>query len=105
MSTRCSINFEANKAAIIVLYLIHDNTLLTVHTMCIRVKNIYISEYFNQQNVFKTYDTTVRVPTFTGKPGKMRVHLENLEKSWNFAKNNKNHGKITWNLEKYLVRL
>ena len=46
-----------------------------------------------------------RVPTFTGKPGKMRVHLENLEKSWNFAKNNKNHGKITWNLEKYLGRL
>ena len=30
-----------------------------------------------------------RVPTFTGKPGKMIVHLENLEKSWNFAKNNK----------------
>ena len=46
-----------------------------------------------------------RVPTFTGKPEKMRVHLENLEKSWNFAKNNKNHGKITWNLEKYLGRL
>ena len=46
-----------------------------------------------------------RVPTLTGKPGKMRVHLENLEKSWNFAKNNKNHGKITWNLEKYLGRL
>ena len=49
--------------------------------------------------------TDTRVPTFTGKPGKMRVHLENLEKSWNFAKNNKNHGKITWNLEKYLGRL
>ena len=50
------------------------------------------------------FDIT-RVPTFTGKPGKMRVHLENLEKSWNFAKKNKNHGKITWNLEKYLGRL
>ena len=34
-----------------------------------------------------------RVPTRPGKPGKMRVHLENLELSWNFEKFNKNHGK------------
>ena len=27
-----------------------------------------------------------RVPTRPGKPGKMRVHLENLEISWNFEK-------------------
>ena len=40
-----------------------------------------------------------RVPTRPGKPGKMRVHLENLE-IWNFEKINKNHGKMTWNLEK-----
>ena len=33
-----------------------------------------------------------------GKP--VRVHLENLEISWNFEKINKYHGKITWNLEK-----
>ena len=49
-----------------------------------------------------------RVPTFPGKPGKpwkMSVHLENLEISWNFAKNNKNHGKITWNLEKILLKI
>ena len=26
----------------------------------------------------------IRVPTRPGKPGKMRVHLENLEISWNF---------------------
>ena len=32
----------------------------------------------------------VRVPT---QPGKMRVHLENLEISWNFEKFNKYHGK------------
>ena len=36
-----------------------------------------------------------RVPTRPGKPGKMRVHLENLEISWNFEKFNKYHGKIT----------
>ena len=39
-----------------------------------------------------------RVPTQPGKPGKpgkMRVHLENLEISWNFEKFNKNHGKMT----------
>ena len=41
-----------------------------------------------------------RVPTRPGKPGKMKVHLENLEISWNFEKFNKYHGKITWNLEK-----
>ena len=28
-------------------------------------------------------------------PGKMRVHLENLEISWNFEKFNKYHGKMT----------
>ena len=27
-----------------------------------------------------------RVPTRPGKPGKMRVHLENLEISWNLKK-------------------
>ena len=36
-----------------------------------------------------------RVPTRPGKPGKMRVHLENLEISWNFEKINKYHGKMT----------
>ena len=41
-----------------------------------------------------------RVPTPPGKPGKMRVHLENLEISWNFEKFNKYHGKMTRNLEK-----
>ena len=35
----------------------------------------------------------------TWKPGKIRVHLENLEISWNFEKINKYHGKMTWNLE------
>ena len=32
-------------------------------------------------------------PGEPGKPGKMRVHLENLEISWNFEKFNKYHGK------------
>ena len=44
-----------------------------------------LPEYFN------------RVPTRPGKPGKpgkMRVHLENLEISWNFEKFNKYHGKM-----------
>ena len=33
--------------------------------------------------------------TRSGKPGKMRVHLENLEISWNFENFNKYHGKMT----------
>ena len=41
-----------------------------------------------------------RVPTRPGKPGKMRVHLENLEISWNFEKFNKYHRKMASNLEK-----
>ena len=39
--------------------------------------------------------STFRVPTRPGKPGKMRVHLENLEISWDFEKFNKYHGKMT----------
>ena len=35
-----------------------------------------------------------RVPHIYWKTWKNIVHLENLEKSWNFAKNNKNHGNI-----------
>ena len=49
-------------------------------------------------NSFPTVTDTrssVRVPTKPGKPGKMRVHLENLEISWNFEKFNKYHGKMT----------
>ena len=34
----------------------------------------------------------IRVPT---RPGKMRVHLENLEISWIIEKFNKYHGKMT----------
>ena len=49
------------------------------------------------ENVF---GLSCRVPTRPGKPGKMRVHLENLEISWNFVKFNKYHGKMTCNLEK-----
>ena len=41
-----------------------------------------------------------RVPTQPGKPGKIRVHLGNLEISWNFEKFNKYHGKMIRNLEK-----
>ena len=41
-----------------------------------------------------------RVPT---QPGKMRVHLENLE-IWNFEKFNKYHGKMTWNLGKLATK-
>ena len=44
-------------------------------------------------------NASYRVPTRPGKPGKMRVHLENLEISWNFEKFSKYHGKMTWNLE------
>ena len=35
-----------------------------------------------------------RIPTQPGKPGKTRVHLENLEISWNFEKFNKYHEKM-----------
>ena len=45
-----------------------------------------------------------RVPTRPGKPGKMRVHLENLEISWNFEKkkswkNGMKPGKTWWLLK------
>ena len=43
----------------------------------------------------QVFDVADRVPTRPGKPGKMRVHLENLEISWNFEKFNKYHGKMT----------
>ena len=47
---------------------------------------------------FRKSSICLRVPTRPGKPGKpgkMRVHLENLEISWNFEKFNKYHGKMT----------
>ena len=44
---------------------------------------------------FKIITVNNRIPTRPGKPGKMRVHLENLEISWNFEKFNKYHGKMT----------
>ena len=56
----------------------------------------------NRHNVNDSEEYLNRVPTRPGKPGKpgkMRVHLENLEISWNFEKFNK-YGKMTWNLEK-----
>ena len=37
------------------------------------------------------------------KNGKMGVHLENLEISWNFEKCNKYHGKIISNLENWVA--
>ena len=43
----------------------------------------------------RSFGTSIRVPTRPGKPGKMRVHLENLEISWNFEKFNKYHGKMS----------
>ena len=50
--------------------------------------NTYVSLELNMGKI-------CRVPTQPGKPGKMRVHLENLEISWNFEKFNKYHGKMT----------
>ena len=47
---------------------------------------------------FRKSSICLRVPTRPdkpGKPGKLRVHLENLEISWNFEKFNKYHGKMT----------
>ena len=46
------------------------------------------SVYFSERRL------AFRVPTRPGKPGKMRIHLENLEISWNFEKFNKYHGKM-----------
>ena len=48
--------------------------------------------------ILSTLKMKARVPTRPGKPGKpgnMRLHLENLEISWNFEKFNKYHGKMT----------
>ena len=46
-------------------------------------------------NAVSSKPQVLRVATRPGKPGKMRVHLENLEISWNFEKFNKYHGKMT----------
>ena len=46
------------------------------------------------ENKLKKVCILSRVPTRPGKPGKMRVHLENLEISWNFEKFNKYHGNM-----------
>ena len=48
-----------------------------------------------ETDVFRPHGIArLRVPTRPAKPGKMRVHLENLEISWNFEKLNKYHGKM-----------
>ena len=67
---------------------------------CFEIRNSWflLEVSFSQKAFVKNY--MYRVPTRSGKPGKMRVHLENLEISWNFEKFNKYHGKMTWNLEK-----
>ena len=70
------------------------------------ISKIFIDSELSTQNItpnsvvnyFRTYTLTYpicRVPTRPGKPGKMRIHLENLEISWNFEKFNKYHGKMT----------
>ena len=46
--------------------------------------------------------TETRVPTRLGKPWKMRVHLKNLEISWNFEKFNKNHE--TWKKTGWVIK-
>ena len=51
-------------------------------------------QYVPSLHLFAGHLSLDRVPTRPGKPGKMRVHPENLEISWNFEKVNKNHGKI-----------
>ena len=66
--------------------------------MTLMAKNSIINdEKFIPHSISKAI---YRVPTRPGKPGKMRVHLENLEISWIFVKFNKYHGKMTCNLEK-----
>ena len=57
-------------------------------------------QFHSNRPVPESVSVNGRVPTRPGKPGKMRVRLENLEISWNFEKFNKNHGKMIWNLEK-----
>ena len=58
-----------------------------------------VTDSVSVTEMVKSLNILHRVPTRPGKPGKMRVHLENLEISWNFEKFSKYHGKMTWNLE------
>ena len=55
---------------------------------------IYVA-FFDDHLFYDLFLQGRRVPTRPGKPGKMRVQLENLEISWNFEKFNKYHGKMT----------
>ena len=59
---------------------------------------IHQTRYVLKENLFLLIINGV--PTQPGKPGKMRALLENLEKSWNFEKFNKYHGKMIGNLQK-----
>ena len=82
-------------------YLNHVNPLQGYFYVIINGCNLKTMQLPIQFSQCATYCSAVlRVPTRPGKPGKMRVHLENLEISWNFEKFNKYHGKMTWNLEK-----
>ena len=60
---------------------------MCVKSVPFRIKVVFCQVWFTRGND--------RGPTL---PGKMRAHLENLEKSWNFETvNKKNHGKMIWN--------
>ena len=60
------------------------------------INPLYVAIVINKVKVTHQGEGHInRVPTQPGKPGKMRVHLENLEISWNFEKFNKYHGKMT----------
>ena len=90
------------------LYGVGDNTKFKIIGWSIMIEVINQSgercfKYFPRKMTVKQMKKEIRVPTRPGKPGKpgkMRVHLENLEISWNFVKFNKYHGKMTCNLEK-----
>ena len=66
---------------------------ITFPQLCLRA----VIEWNFRKTVIKLFQGSLTRP---GKPRKLKVHLENLEISWNFEKFNKYHGKMTWNLEK-----
>ena len=71
----------------------------------VRFKGDSVNGFWNKlnENELKGKTYLIRVSTRPGKPGKIRVHLENLKISWNFENFNRNHGKMIWNLEKNWV--
>ena len=66
--------------------------LSTVNIRCFHLYSPNGSKTRPVQNI--DINQNIELTNFPTRPGKMSLHLKNLEISWNFDKFNKNHGKM-----------